>query len=265
MEKDIPLKTSIEVKNIKKSCRIVEETLYELREIIRPGITTLDINRFCDERISRFKGEQALKGYRGYPASVCTSVNQVACHGIPSQYRLVEGDLVTVDITVGFEGWYGDSAWSYLAGKSSKDAKRLLKAAWNSTIAGIGAARAGNRMGDIGFAVESTAGKYGCRIMDKFVGHGIGLDIHEEPIVLHSGEADTGQPIVPGMVFTIEPILTLGEDGSKVLDDGWSIVTVDGNLTAQFEHTVAVFGQRTDVLTMSRWEKFPDGGLPPYY
>ena len=265
MEKDIPLKTSLEVGYLRRSCQLAGETLRALGAVMEPGITTREINRFCEEHISRARGGRALKGYRGYPAGVCTSVNQVACHGLPSDAVLRSGDLVTVDVTVELDGWYGDSAWTFLVGEGAQDARRLLKASWQATMAGIRAARAGSRLGDIGLAIETTARRYGCRVLEQFVGHGIGQEIHEEPMVLPTGEADTGQPVVPGMVFTVEPILTLGDGTTKLLDDGWSIVSGDGGLCAQFEHTVAIFGQRTEILTFPWGGEELTGEFPPYY
>ena len=154
-----------------------------------------------------------------------------------------------MDLTLGLKGWYADSAVSCIVGRGNPDKKRLLKAAYNATLAGISAARAGARMGDIGEAIESVAVKYGCKVFENFVGHGIGRDLHEEPMVLHKGKNNTGIPLVPGMVFTIEPILSLGSTKIKTLSDGWSVVTLDNSLTAQFEHTIAIFGSRTDILT----------------
>jgi methionyl aminopeptidase len=254
LEKPIPLKTSLEVSYIRRACRLAETTLRALEPLLRPGIRTLDINRFCEKAIHS-RGGRALKGYQGFPASVCTSVNQVACHGLPSSYVLQEGDLITVDISTELDGWCGDAAWTYRLGRGDSDARRLVKAAWQATLAGIAAARAGNRLGDVGWAIGRIAARYGCGVFENFAGHGIGQAIHEEPLVLPLGEPDTGRPIVPGMVFTVEPILTLGAPRSKVLGDGWSMVSEDGSLCAQFEHTLAVFSRRTEVLTLPAGEQ----------
>ncbi len=264
MEKVIPLKTRLEVGYIRRASALVENTLRDIRAMITPGTTTLEINRYCEEQITEGAAGKALKGYRGYPAGICASVNHVAAHGIPTDIPLAEGDMVTIDITVELAGWYGDGSWTYLVGRGTPDQRRLLKAAWLASMAGIKAARAGNRLGDVGYAISSMAVKYGCRVMDNFVGHGIGRDIHEEPMVLPVGERGLGQPIVPGMVFTVEPILTLGSGKTKTLEDGWSIVTTDGSPCAQFEHTLAVFSQKTEVLTL---QTAAAGGilpLPPY-
>ena len=249
--KDIPLKTSIEISKIRKSCRLIENVLRDLKNIVIPGITTREINTFCSRYIQKKQGARAIKGYRGFPASVCTSVNQVACHGLPGDYALMEGDIITIDITAEVDGWFGDAAWTYSVGRLDNDSRRLIKAAWSASTAGIRAVKAGARMGDVGYAVQMAAARYGCRILDKFVGHGIGREIHEDPMVLHTGEPETGAYIVPGMVITVEPIVTLGKNETKTLDDGWSIVTCDGMRTAQYEHTLAVSGRKTEVLTTS--------------
>ncbi len=252
MIKNIPLKTSIDVLRIKKPSMIASGLLRELSAFIKPGIATEDIDRFAAEYIRKNKAESALFGYKGFPGNVCISVNNVAAHGIGGSYVLSEGDILTVDSTVGYEGWYGDAAWTYVAGKTSPEARRLIKGAWRSMLAGIEAAKAGNRFGDIGYAVSSTAAKYGCRVFEDFAGHGIGKEIHEEPVVLNFGKKGSGRPVVPGMVFTIEPILTLGKAEVVYMDDKWSIVTKDSSITAQFECTIAVFGSRTEILTNNK-------------
>jgi len=206
-----------------------------------------------------------MKGYKGYPASICTSVNNVAAHGVPGSYELQPGDLISVDISAQIEGWHGDGAWTYVVGEALPDSRRLLKAAWQATMSGIEAAKAGARLGDVGAAIEESARRYGCSVLDKFVGHGIGLGMHEEPMVLNFGKRGTGQPIVPGMVLTIEPIVCLGIPEAHVLGDGWSIVTDDNSLCAQYEHTVAVFSDKTEVLTFSAGNKIRNGDLPPYF
>ena len=249
MIKDIPLKTSLDVLRIKKPSKIVGELLRELSSVIKPGITTGEIDSFACSFITKKKGTSALKGYKGFPGNICISVNNVAAHGIAGDYMLCEGDILTVDSTVEVDGWYGDGAWTYIAGESNSETRRLLKGAWKSFLAGISAAVPGNRLGDIGYAVNSTAKRYGCRVLEDFAGHGIGRDIHEEPVVLNYGDRGCGLPVVPGMVITIEPILTLGKCDVVFLDDNWSIVTRDSSLTAQFECTIAVFSDRTEILT----------------
>lgn len=265
VEKEIPLKTSLEVSRIRRTCRLIETLFLELKRTIRPGMTTVEVSRFCDTLLRAGGGQSALKGYRGFPESICTSVNNVAAHGIPGNYVLRSSDIISVDITAHIDGWYGDSAWTYLLGEGTPDTRRLLKAAWQATMAGINAARAGGRLGDIGAAVQDAARKLGCSVLDKFVGHGIGIEMHEEPMVLNFGTAGTGQPIVPGMVFTVEPILCLGSPNAHLLKDGWSIVTSDSSLCAQYEHTVAVFRDRTEILTLATVKNGQETEYPPFY
>ncbi|HUX21604.1 MAG TPA: type I methionyl aminopeptidase [Spirochaetia bacterium] len=265
MEKPVPLKTSIEVSRIRRTCRLIESLFLGLKPSLRPGVTTLEVNNICVELLKAGGGVAAMKGYRGYPASICTSVNNVAAHGVPGGYELRAGDIISVDISAQIEGWHGDGAWTYVVEEASPDARRLLKAAWHTTMMGIRAARAGARLGDVGAAIQETARRYGCVVLDKFVGHGIGLGMHEEPLVLNFGRRGTGQPIVPGMVLTIEPILCLGRPEAHVLGDGWSIVTNDNSFCAQFEHTVAVFSDKTEVLTFSTGDPTAESEAPPYY
>ncbi len=265
MEQEIPLKTSIEVSHIRKAGRIVAEVLSRLSDFIIPERTTMEIARRVEEMLSGHDVKSSIRGYRGFPSVVCTSVNHVAVHGVPNENSLNEGDTVTVDLTVNLNGWHADAAWSYLAGKGDPGSRRLIRAAWEATAAGIEAAKAGGRIGDIGQAVERAARRYGCSVLDRFVGHGIGREMHEEPMVLHTGTEGTGIPIVPGMVFTVEPILTLGKPDVFELPDGWSMVTHDHSRCAQFEHTLAVFGARTEVLTWNDEIGPIKSGFPPFF
>lgn len=265
MERDVPLKTSLEVAKIRKTCRLIECILMEMKSHLRAQMTTQALNAECGQLLLSGGAVPALKGYRGYPAAICTSVNNVAAHGIPGSYALQNDDILTIDISAEIDGWHGDGAWTFIIGEGSPDRRRLLKAAWQATNAGIRAALAGAHLGDVGAAVQETARRHGCAVLDKFVGHGIGLGMHEEPMVLNFGNSGTGRPIVPGMVLTIEPILCLGRPDVHVLDDGWSIVTNDNSLCAQFEHTVAVFRDRTEILTMSGDPSATLAELPPFY
>ena len=205
-----------------------------------------------------------MKGYRDFPGNSCTSVNHVAAHGIPGDYRLVAGDLVTIDLTVEYDRWHGDCAWTFSVDQVDADDRRLIRAAWNTTMEAIKATKAGIRMGDIGSVISQTAKRYGCSVLDSFVGHGIGRDMHEEPMVLNSGEQGVGVPIVPGMVFTIEPIVCLGDADVQTMEDGWTVVTADASRCAQFEHTIAVFSDRTEILTNPSSEDILDLDFPPF-
>ena len=246
---DVRLKTSPEIARIRKSCKIIESIFNDIEPFIAPGTSTNVIAEICKASMDKKLAKSSALGYKGYPSIICTSVNSVAVHGIPGEYILKEGDILTLDIILNTDGWHGDGAYTYIVGEGDADTLRLYRAAKEATYAGIKAARAGNRLGDIGFAISKTAARWGCSILESLAGHGIGLDVHEDPVVLPVGEPHVGMPIVPGMVFTIEPVLTLGSGKIGTLEDGWSIITSDGRQTAQFEHTIAIFGMRTEVLT----------------
>ena len=264
MEKDIPLKTTLEVARQKKACGIAGRALVRLAANLERGITTAEIETICSEMVLKEGGRLSLLGYRGFPGRICTSVNHVAAHGIPGSYVLQNGDVITVDLTVEYDGWHGDSAWTYGIGDLDGDSRRLIWASWRTSAAAVAATQAGIRMGDIGDIIVRTASRYGCGVLDSFVGHGIGRDMHEEPMVLNSGEPGTGIPIVPGMVLTIEPILCLGDPQVHVLNDGWTVVTKDSLRCAQFEHTVAIFSNRTEVLTYTAGNSPLSLDFPPF-
>jgi len=263
MDAEVSLKTSIDVARIRRSCRVAEDCLRFLAAQIRAGVTTEELDHAAGIYLEKHNAGAALRGYRGFPGCICTSVNNVAAHGIPTNRALEDGDLLSLDITVNVDGWFGDAAWSFIVGKGNPDARRLLKAAWRASLSGVKAARAGNRIGDIGSAIQKTARGFGCSVIEDYVGHGIGRAMHEDPMVLNFGTADTGMKIVPGMVFTVEPMLNLGGRGVHVTGDGWTLVTTDGSLSAQFEHTVAVFRDYTEVLTYSRGDIFDSLDFPP--
>ncbi len=247
MEKYIPLKTSPEVDKIRKSCQLAERILKDLVCRVAPGVTPHNLDRLAAEMMKKSGARSAVVG--GFPGAICVSVNETAVHGIPSSLPLKEGDLLTLDLSLSLDGWCGDVAWCCLVGRGNDDTRRLLKAAWRASLAGIAAARAGGRLGDIGYAVNQEAEAHRCRIIEECVGHGIGTSLHEEPVVPNTGMPGAGTRIVPGMVFTIEPVLSLGSSAVSRAADGWSMVTRDGSLTAQFEHTVAVFRDFIEVLT----------------
>jgi methionyl aminopeptidase len=261
----IPLKTSIDVQRIRKTSKVIETIFFSLQNLIRPGITTKEIDAFCENMIRENHAKSSLKGYKGFPSSICASANNIAVHGVPNSIPLENNDIVTVDITLNIDGWHSDAAWTYSVGINDAERTHLVKAAWKTALAGVMAARTGNRLGDIGAAVEKAAKRYGCSVLDDFAGHGIGAALHEDPIIANTGTKGTGQPIVPGMVFTIEPILCLGKPGVHLLDDGWSVVTDDGSLTAQYEHTLAIFRDRTEILTFSSPDIFKNLDAPPFF
>jgi methionyl aminopeptidase len=249
LTRTICLKTGVEMQRIRRTARILEAIFRDLKSKIAPGISTQAINAYCERAILEKNALPVLRGYQGFPAAICASPNSVAVHGIPTDTPLVTGDIVTIDITISIDGWHADSAWTYIVGAASAEKNNLVKAAWKATISGILAAKAGGRIGDIGAAVERTAKRYGCSVLEEFAGHGIGRMIHEDPIIANTGTRGVGQPIVPGMVFTVEPILCIGKPCVRTLEDGWTVVTQDGSPTAQFEHTIAIFRDRTEIMT----------------
>ncbi len=263
MDAEISLKTSVDVARIRRACRIAEKCLRYLAPIVQPGISTAELDRLAARFLEAGGAVPALRGYKGFPGCICTSVNNVAAHGIPSNRELETGDILSIDITVSVDGWHGDAAWTFIVGEGSPDGRRLLRAAWNASLAGIRMAVAGNRIGDVGAAIQESARRFGCTVIEDYVGHGIGRAMHEDPMVLNFGVADTGLRIVPGMVFTVEPMLNLGGRDVHVSSDGWTLVTADGSLSAQFEHTVAVFRDYTEVLTYSHGDIFESPDFPP--
>ena len=260
----VPLKTRLEVERLRATAEALERVFADLSTVVKPGVTTVDLENVSRLALTRHGLEGVLEGYDGFPSVICASVNNVAAHGLPGQVPLQEGDLVTVDLSAQRDGWCADAAWTYGVGRLGTSARRLLRAAWKATLAGAAAARAGGRLGDIGAAATQEAGRAGCAVVREFTGHGIGTSLHESPAVPHVAEAGTGEPIVPGMVLNIEPVLTLGSGEVRRLDDGWSYVTADGSLAAQFEVTVAVRSDRTDILTLGRHRPLLAGSWPPY-
>ena len=265
MEKQVALKTSVDVARIRRACRVAERCLRLLKDQLKPGVTTAGLDRFAARFLEDNGAVSALKGYRGYPGSICTSVNNVAAHGVPSTQTLEDGDVITIDITVGVGGWFGDAAWTYIVGQGSPDARRILKGAWAAGLAGVAAAKAGERLGSVGWAVQEAARKLGCAVLEDYVGHGIGRAMHEDPIVPNFGQRNRGTRIVAGMTFTVEPIVSLGKPEARLSTDGWTLVTADGSLSAQFEHTVAIFRDYTEVLTFSDGDIGSYIDFPPYF
>jgi len=262
---NIQLKTTLDIMNIRKSCRIAEQTLHYLKTYIIPGVSTAHLDRLATEYIISQQAIPALKGFNGFPGAICTSVNHTAAHGIPCDLPLQAGDIITIDTTVLLNGWYGDAAWTYLVGECDSRTKNLLQAAWQASLAGIFSVKAGRKIGDVGYYVMKTAKRFECTVIEDFGGHGIGRAMHEDPIIPHVGTKNSGLQILPGMVFTIEPILTCGNPEISFQEDGWTITMQDKSITAQFEHTIAVFKDRVEILTFQ--EKFSRNNIdyPPYF
>jgi methionyl aminopeptidase len=232
---------------------LVAEILAELASEARPGVTTADLDRLAEKRVLEAGAVPAFKGYRGYPATLCASVNEEVVHGIPSDSRrLSEGDIISLDMGVLIDGFYGDSAVTVGVGKISDEASTLLTITEEALYRGIDAARVGGRLSDIGHAVQGWVEEHGFSVVREFVGHGIGTKLHEEPQIPNYGQPGRGPRLAEGMVLAIEPMVNVGRAGVKVLPDGWTAVTRDGSLSAHFEHTVAVTGDGPMILTTRR-------------
>lgn len=243
------LKTDEEVGLLKQSNMLVSRTLAEMAALIRPGITTLYLDTVAEQFIRDNGAVPAFKGYGGFPATLCTSVNDEVVHGIPSGYVLKEGDIISVDCGVILNGWYGDSAFTFPVGEISSDVRRLLDYTRASLEEGVRAAIAGNRIGDISFAVQSKAESGGYSVVRELVGHGLGRKLHEAPEVANWGRQGSGPKIEKGLVICIEPMINLGRKETVQMRDGWTIKTADGKPSAHFEYAVAVDKGKADVLT----------------
>jgi len=245
---------------MRKAGRFVAEILDYITDLVKPGITTGEIDRICHEYHVKNGAKPAPLGFHGYPKSVCISVNDVICHGIPGDRVLQEGDIVNVDVTPIVDGWVGDSSRTFYVGAVSAQARKLVEATHEAMMRGIGAVRPGATLGDVGHAIQSYAESKGYSVVRDFAGHGIGRTMHTVPQVLHYGRPGTGLRLEPGMFFTIEPMLNIGRPEANILADGWTAVTRDGSLSAQFEHTVAVTETGYEIFTLS-----PKGYTRPPY
>jgi methionyl aminopeptidase len=247
----IILKSKEEIEQMRIAGQLAGEVLRMIRPHVQPGIRTVELDDICHEYITGH--QQAIPApldYRGFPRSICTSVNHVICHGIPGEKRLKDGDIVNIDITVIKDGWHGDTSKMFLVGKPTIKGKRISDIAYRSMVTGIEMVRPGLRLGDIGHAIQRYAEGQGCSVVREYCGHGIGKGFHEDPQVLHYGKPGTGVELVPGMVFTIEPMINLGRrDTILSKTDGWTVTTRDRSLSAQWEHTIAVTDDGFDVLT----------------
>ncbi len=229
--------------------RLAGETLCAVDEILAPGISTADIDRFVD-RDTRARGcIPAPLGYRGFPKSVCTSVNEIVCHGIPGPRVLEAGDIINIDVTHIYQGYHGDTSATFYIGEPSEAARRVTEVARRSLALGIAEVVPGARLGAIGAAIQSYAEAEGCSVVREYGGHGIGRGFHEPPTVHHVGHRGQGMRMRPGMTFTIEPMINLGSHRVALMPDGWTVATIDGSLSAQFEHTVLVTDDGVEILT----------------
>ncbi|RLA79743.1 MAG: type I methionyl aminopeptidase [Deltaproteobacteria bacterium] len=246
----INLRTKEEIEKLRRSNRLVAQALLKVREAIRPGVTTAELDRIAEETIRKGGGRPAFKGYRGYPANLCVSVNEEVVHGIPGPRRLQEGDIVSLDLGVLMDGYYGDAAITVPVGKVSEEAQKLIEVTEEALHKGIEKARVGNRLYDISHAIQSWVESFGFSVVRDFVGHGIGRQLHEEPQVPNFGPPNQGPRLMVGMVLAIEPMVNAGGWQVKVREDGWTVVTADGSLSAHFEHTIAITEEGPDILSL---------------
>ncbi|MGB9791927.1 MAG: type I methionyl aminopeptidase [Thermacetogeniaceae bacterium] len=246
----IILKSSQEIEYMRQAGRITALALQELSRKIRPGVTTAELNRYAEEFIEKAGAKPAFLGYHGFPASICTSVNNEVVHGIPGLRRLENGDIISIDMGAIYRGYYGDAAATFPVGEISEEAKRLLEVTEKALYEGISKAVAGNRVGDISAAVQSYVERHGFHVVRDYVGHGIGRNMHEEPQVPNFGKPGVGPRLQPGMVLAIEPMVNVGTHEVVVMPDGWTVVTKDGSLSAHFEHTVLITEGEPEILTL---------------
>ncbi|PWT87939.1 MAG: type I methionyl aminopeptidase [Acidobacteria bacterium] len=245
------LKSGDEIAKIRKASQIVAKTLDILGRHVAPGISTRELDTIAETEIRKAGAVPAFKGYRGFPATLCVSVNEEIVHGIPSGKRLKEGDIVSLDLGCIWEDFYGDAAKTYFVGNVSEEAKKLTAVTEQSLHLAIQQARPGNRIGDIGHAVQSFVESYGYSVVRDFVGHGIGRNLHEDPQVPNYGKAGQGHRIKPGLVLAIEPMVCMGKPDVEILSDSWTAVTRDRSLAAHFEHSIAVTNDGPVVLSVA--------------
>ena len=253
----ITIKTGAEIEGMRVAGRLASEVLDYITPFVAPGISTGELDRLCHDYMVNVQGtipaplNYAPPGHAPYPKSICTSVNHQVCHGVPGDKVLKAGDIVNLDITVIKDGWHGDTSRMFRVGETSIQARRLIQVTYESMWIGIAQVRPGAKLGDIGHAIQRHAENHGYSVVREFCGHGIGLNFHEEPQVLHYGKAGTGITLETGMTFTIEPMINAGRRDIRQLGDGWSIVTKDHSLSAHWEHTVLVIPGGYEVLTVS--------------
>ena len=245
---------------MRKAGRLVAECLDMLVPEVKPGVTTAHLDDLIREFVHDNGALSATIGYRGYRHASCISLNHVICHGIPGSRVLKDGDIANIDVTLILDGWHGDHSRMYAAGTPKRKAERLMDLTYDALMAGIGAVKPGARLGDIGAAIEAHAKQHRYGVVREFCGHGLGRLFHDAPEVVHVGVAGTGPELKPGMFFTIEPMINLGKPAVKLLDDGWTAVTRDRSLSAQFEHSIGITDDGCEIFTLS-----PQGlNAPPY-
>ena len=256
----IVIHTPADFAGMRDAGRLAAETLDMITAHVKPGQSTAELDRLCHDFMVERGGVPATLGYRGYQHSSCTSINHVVCHGIPGDRRLMDGDVLNVDVTVVLNGWHGDTSRMYMAGQASTKAVKLIDITYQALMRGVAAVKPGATLGDVGHAIQSFVEAHRFSVVRDFCGHGIGRKFHEAPNVLHFGRAGEGPRLRPGMFFTIEPMVNAGRPEVKILEDGWTAVTRDRSLSAQFEHMVGVTETGVEVFTYS-----PTGLFHPPY
>jgi methionyl aminopeptidase len=248
----VTIKTAVEIEKMRTAGRLAASVLDMIAERVQPGVTTDELNHIChDYIVGELDAIPAPLNYRGFPKSICTSVNQVVCHGIPSEKRLKSGDIVNIDVTVIKDGYHGDTSCMFFVGKPTIAGQRIVQVAYECMKLGIEMVRPGVHLGDIGHVIQQHAESLGCSVVREYCGHGIGRAFHEDPQVLHYGTPGTGLELEPGMTFTIEPMINLGKRDTRLLPDRWTVVTKDHSLSAQWEHTLLVTEEGFEILTLS--------------
>ena len=248
----IKIKNKEELELLEIAGNMVYDTHMHLKEFLKPGITTKELDQLAESFIIEKGGTPSFKGYHGFPGSICASVNEQVVHGIPSNYTLKEGDIISIDIGVCYKGYHGDSAWTYPIGEISIDKKRLLMHTEKALEEGLKVIKNGAHVGDIGFAISSYINKHNLGIVRELVGHGVGSELHEEPDIPNYGKKGTGPVLKTGMVIAVEPMINLGTHKIEILEDDWTIVTRDNKPSAHFEHTILVLDDGVKILT-KRW------------
>ncbi len=245
------IKTASEIDLMRQTCKLAAKTLEFIKPYVQPGISTLELNDLCHDFIIANNAIPSPLNYRGFPKSICTSLNGVVCHGIPTAKDILKnGDILNIDVTTYLGGFHGDTSQTFLVGQVTAPHKKLVDTCYNAMLAGIHQIKPGARLGDIGAVIEEVAHSSGFSVVQEYCGHGIGRNFHEEPQILHFGKRGTGLEMVPGMIFTVEPMINLGRRYVQLLDDKWTVITQDRSFSAQFEHTVLVTDTGYEILTL---------------
>lgn len=258
-DRTIHIKSKREIQLMRETCLLAAQTLTYIKPFVKPGATTEELNQLCHEFILKHDAIPAPLNYHGFPKSICTSPNDVICHGIPDESVVVkDGDILNIDVTTILNQFHGDTNRTFYVGEVSEENKKLVKVTYECMMAGIAQVRPGGRIGDIGAVIEEMANDHGYGVVHEYCGHGIGRGFHEEPQVVHYGVRGTGAEIVPGMTFTVEPMINLGKRYCRVLKDEWTVITKDGKNSAQFEHTVLVTEDGYEILTIDPESPTPE-------